>query len=101
MAVIENLKIDRGTTWSQGFAMFTEDALPLEDDWTVSAVVKESSESTGLLHTFASALIGGVLYLSVLPATSASWTWKHGVYEVRISKNGLVDRVFSGQVFVR
>lgn len=105
-SIPRDLAITQGATWSAGW-QFTTDGTPLVDStWTARAQVRATKNSPTVLHEWSTALgtievrDDGTVILSVAPATSSAWTWRDGVYDVELTKDGTTHRLIEGQVTV-
>lgn len=84
-----DLTIEQGVLWVKAWQPLLNGS-PLTGAWTVQAMVRASVEDATVLHEWSTALgnaafTSGVVYLTVLPATSTAWAWREGVYDVEVT----------------
>lgn len=99
-----DLLIEQGTSWSRGFVPdLTAIGMAFDDSWLARAQVRTSANSSTLLHSWSPSddnliIEDGVIKLSVEPSESSAWKWTNAVYDLEISKDGLVIRLQEGKV---
>jgi hypothetical protein len=103
----DNLIIEQGTTWKVEWPVLDGAGQPLAvDGWTVHAQVRQSADSSVVLHEWSTAIanataVGTKVALLVTPTVSSAWTWLTGVYDVELTNlAGQVTRIAHGTVRV-
>jgi len=106
-ALVSNLVIEQGTTWTHGYAVTVNSVAP-DDDWTVAAQIRARAEtpdpplwewSTALGNATISA---GTIILTLEPDESSAWAWRAGHFDVEITSpaGDITYRVAQGTVTV-
>lgn len=90
-AIVENLRIEQGVTWSTGWAVeagdTVDDLAPIDSTWTAQAQIRASrNHGSELRYEFtASVDDDGNVVIGVPHTDSEGWTWKSGVYDVEVT----------------
>ena len=102
MAIISNLTIDQGTTFTASIDCTSSDNTPLNlNGYTVAAQLRKTYDST--TKTDFTAIIAnaatGRLQISLTPAQTGALSAGRYVYDVEITdSSGIITRVVEGQV---
>ena len=96
-----HLKIPQGTTWAHAWRVSGVDFT--DATWHAESQIRHHVDSHDVLHDFKTSdtitFEGGVVLITLTPATTSAWTWHRGVYDVEIhSDDGRVYRVAQGPV---
>lgn len=109
-ALVFDLVVEQGTSWTHGFLpMLADVPLLAEAGWTGRAQVRRTAGSADVLWEWSDEQNNlhidaetGALSLTVSPAESQAWTWKYGVYDLEVTNSdGSVEyRIAQGVVRV-
>lgn len=101
--VVESLIIKQGAFWSRAWPI-TDEVTDLPQDltgWTAAAKVRGTASGT-LLADLAPTTSGSSVVITVSAATSLTWTWTHGVFDLLLTDDaGVTYQVVGGTVTLR
>lgn len=107
MSSTTRLVIQQGTSWGVTWPIADQQGNPLDvSGYTVHAQIRPSKEADEVLHEFSTQAGNAVaeqnaVTLTLDPAISSAWTWRHGVYDVELTDpQGRVARIAEGTVTV-
>lgn len=108
-ALVEDLTIEQGITWSTGWAvqagLSLEELAPIDATWTAKAQIRVTqNRSSALLYEFEDATVDaeGNVVIGVPFADSEAWTFADGYYDVEVTNadETIRLRVAMGRVLV-